>query len=57
MGLVIERLLRPGLILEQAMRCFVLGKDTLCLFPSGAEDLLAAEAQREEKNVLQLDPK
>ena len=35
--LVIGKLLTPGLILEPAMRRCVLGKDTSCLFPIGAD--------------------
>ena len=34
---MIERLLTPGSILEQAMRRYVHGKDTLRLFPIGAK--------------------
>ena len=46
---MIERSLTPGSILELAMRCCVLGKDTLCLFPLGPSSLPVVEAQPYER--------
>ena len=47
----IERLLTPDSILERAMRCCVLGKDTLRLFPIDAKQSIPVAVVRPDKKL------